>query len=102
LWIAAQANESLLRQKARTKWIKEGDCNSGYFHKIINYNRRHNAIKGVWLNGVWVEEPIIVKEEIRKFFQLRFNESDFERPVIDGARFREIGQQQNQMLVDRF
>ena len=28
LWEAAQAHESLLRQKARSKWIKEGDCNS--------------------------------------------------------------------------
>ena len=36
LWEAAQAYESLLRQKARSKWIKEGDCNSRYFHLMIN------------------------------------------------------------------
>jgi len=25
LWIAAQSRESLLRQKARSRWIKKGD-----------------------------------------------------------------------------
>ena len=65
LWTAAQAHESLLRQKARTKWIKEGDCNSKYFHRLINYNRRVNAVKGVQIGGSWVEEPTRVKEEVR-------------------------------------
>ncbi|KHN42743.1 hypothetical protein glysoja_030226, partial [Glycine soja] len=31
LWVAAHAHESLLRQKARLRWIKLGDCNSRYF-----------------------------------------------------------------------
>ena len=26
LWVAAQAHESLLRQKSRSRWLKEGDC----------------------------------------------------------------------------
>ncbi|XP_014630645.2 uncharacterized protein LOC114410772 [Glycine soja] len=34
LWIAAQSHESLLRQKARATWVKEGDCNSRFFHLI--------------------------------------------------------------------
>lgn len=52
LWTAAQAHESLLRKMAITKWIKEGDCNPRYFHKIMNYNHRHNAVKGVWIEGL--------------------------------------------------
>ena len=28
LWIAAQAHESLLWQKERSKWLREGHCNS--------------------------------------------------------------------------
>ena len=30
LWVAAQAHQSLLRQKSRWRWLKEGDCNTGY------------------------------------------------------------------------
>jgi len=102
LWTAAQAHESLLRQKARTKWIKEGDCNSKYFHRLINYNRRVNAVKGVQIGGSWVEEPTRVKEEVRNLFQNRFNEPDYDRPEINGAYFRSIGHQQNEILVGRF
>ena len=43
LWVAAQSHESLLRQKARARWIREGDCNSRYFHLMINARRRHNS-----------------------------------------------------------
>lgn len=41
LWLAAHSHESLLRQKARARWIKEGDCNSRYFHMMINSSRRN-------------------------------------------------------------
>ena len=68
LWEAAQAYESLLRQKARSKWIKEGDCNSRYFHLMINSRRRSNCLNGVLTDGSWKDEPTIVKEEVRRFF----------------------------------
>ena len=37
LWEVSTAYESLLRQKSRAKWLKEGDRNSAYFHKVINF-----------------------------------------------------------------
>ncbi|KAL5191116.1 U-box domain-containing protein 14 [Glycine soja] len=43
LWEAAYAYESMLRQKARIKWLKEGDNNSTYFHRLINHRRRKNV-----------------------------------------------------------
>ena len=51
LWNASNAFESLLRQKSRAKWLKEGDCNTGYFHKIINFRRAFNAIPGIFIDG---------------------------------------------------
>ena len=102
LWEAAQSHESLMRQKARSRWIKEGDCNSRYFHMMINASRRSNCLKGVMVKGSWIEEPVIVKEVVRSFFSQRFKESDFGRPTLDGVHFQTITRQHNDMLVERF
>jgi len=36
--------EIMWRQRSRVHWLKEGDANSSYFHKIANGRRRVNAI----------------------------------------------------------
>jgi len=102
LWEAAQAHESLLRQKARAKWIKEGDCNSRFFHLMINASRRNNCLKGVLIDGSWIEEPAPVKEEVRRFFLQHFQESDYDKPRLDGIRFQTIGSHHKDMLVEHF
>lgn len=68
LWVAAQAHESVLRQKARIRWIKQGDCNSRYFHLTMNATRRNNLLKGLMKGETWIADPIKVKEEVRSFF----------------------------------
>jgi len=53
LWVAAQAYESLLRQKSRSRWLKEGNCNTRYFHIMTNANRNRNCIKGLLIEDIW-------------------------------------------------
>jgi len=102
LWIAAQSHESLLRQEARSRWIREGDYNSRYFHMMTNATRRNNLLKGIMIDVSWVDEPQKVKEAVRLFFLQRFQESDPHRPRLDEIRFQKINQQQNDMLLGRF
>ena len=58
------------RQKARVKWIKEGNCNSKFFHKGVNGRRNRKFIKvlenerGLVLNNI---ESIT--EEILLYFE---------------------------------
>ena len=69
---------------------------------LINSHRRTNTLNGVLINGSWVEEPNRVKEEIRRFFQQRYQEPLQTRPTLNGVTFNSIGQHANQMLVDTF
>lgn len=42
------------RQKAREKWLKEGDCNTKYFHCFANYKRKCNYVEEININSVLV------------------------------------------------
>nr|GEY17495.1 RNA-directed DNA polymerase, eukaryota [Tanacetum cinerariifolium] len=64
-------NKINLAQKAKIKWSIEGDENSKFFHGIINKKRSHLAIRGVLVEGDWIDDPIINKDVInvvREFF----------------------------------
>lgn len=102
LWAAAISHESLLRQKARTRWIKEKDCNSRLFHLIVNENRRHNMLRGLLVDGCWIDEPSRVKQEVHMLFKNKFKEAERDKPRLDGVGFKVIAQQQNDSLVERF
>jgi len=79
-----------LRQKSRAKWLKEGDCNSAYFHKVINLRRNYNGLQGILIDGVWVQNPNVVKNEAVNFFLKRFTEQHYFRPTLDGVQFPSI------------
>lgn len=66
----------LLAQKAKLRWLKDGDGNSRLFHKSIIVRRRLNSIAGVEMDGTWAEEPRIVKDYFRDQFSQHFKRED--------------------------
>nr|GEZ35079.1 RNA-directed DNA polymerase, eukaryota [Tanacetum cinerariifolium] len=59
-------------QKAKIQWAIEGDENFKFFHGIINRKHANLAIKGVMVDGEWMDDPIRVKEEFRSHLATRF------------------------------
>lgn len=59
-------------------------------------------IRGIELEGAWVEELSVVKEEASKFFKKRFREYNWEMPQLDGVVFKKISREDNYMLVGGF
>ncbi|GJV59135.1 RNA-directed DNA polymerase, eukaryota, reverse transcriptase zinc-binding domain protein [Tanacetum coccineum] len=65
-----------LIQKAHIKWDIEGDENSKFFHGLINQKRRYQSIKGIMHDGVWITDPVHIKELFLNFFKDKFQVHD--------------------------
>ncbi|GKE34028.1 hypothetical protein Tco_1453350 [Tanacetum coccineum] len=61
-----------LAQKAKIKWSIKGDENSNFFHGIINKQCNNLAIRGIIIDGEWIEDPMTVKNEFLAHFRDRF------------------------------
>lgn len=47
LFQSLKQRNSLCAQKVKIKWLKEGDINSSFFHRVINFRRKSNEITGL-------------------------------------------------------
>ena len=68
----------------------------------MNANRNRNSIRGVFIDGLWTDDPHKVKEEVKSFIFHRFQEPIGQRPKIDGIRFQTVNLQQNNELLAPF
>ena len=75
---------------------------TGFFHKSINFKRHYNAIQGIFIESIWVQQPKLVKEEAVKFFDARFTEEKLDRPTLDGVQFNIITHTQREELTSPF
>ncbi|XP_071713115.1 uncharacterized protein [Rutidosis leptorrhynchoides] len=73
---------NMLKQKARVKWIVEGDENSKFFHALIRRGYNRNNIRGLSINGVWSEDPFEIKEAIFNHYKGRFEDHTTSRPSL--------------------
>ncbi|GKC18887.1 RNA-directed DNA polymerase, eukaryota, partial [Tanacetum coccineum] len=61
-------------QKAKIQWAVEGDENSKFFHGIVNRKQANLTVKGIMIDGDWVDEPSRVKSEFQNYFADRFQD----------------------------
>ncbi|GKA40994.1 RNA-directed DNA polymerase, eukaryota, partial [Tanacetum coccineum] len=66
-----QAKE--LAQKIKIKWAIEGDENTKFFHGMLNKKRSSTGVRGVMVDGAWVDDPQQVKKEFYDHFSARFS-----------------------------
>nr|GEU64493.1 RNA-directed DNA polymerase, eukaryota, reverse transcriptase zinc-binding domain protein [Tanacetum cinerariifolium] len=69
-------------QKAKVKWVVEGDENSKFFHGMLNKKRSILNFQGVLVDGVWVDSPNSVKKEFFDHFSNRFCKPGERRATI--------------------
>ena len=85
--ILASLEEISWRQKSKALFIKDGDNNTWFFHRIANSHRRTNQIRGVEGDGVLFEEESDITDQVVDFYKRLYQEPEAWRPTIDGLEF---------------
>ena len=74
-----------MTQKAKLKWAIEEDENLSYFHGVISKRRHQRSIRGVLVNGEWIENSERVKAEFYNHFASRFSSSHANRMLFEDS-----------------
>ncbi|RVW99827.1 putative ribonuclease H protein [Vitis vinifera] len=80
------------RQKSREIWLKEGDKNTKYFHKMANARARKNFLSKIRINEVTLSSSDDLKEGVCRAYKSLLSEPGDWRPNINGLNFKELGE----------
>nr|GEV41620.1 RNA-directed DNA polymerase, eukaryota [Tanacetum cinerariifolium] len=61
-----------MAQKTKIRWAVEGDENSSFFHGMLNKKRNILNVRGVMVDGTWIDNPNRMKREFLDHFNARF------------------------------
>ena len=79
------------RQKSRELWLKDGDKNTGYFHKMANAHRRSNCLRKISINGKMIEKEADIRVGLIDAFKNLLSAPSEWRPSLPDLSFNEIG-----------
>lgn len=91
-----------LQQKAKARWITEGDENTRYFHGIVNSKSKVTKIHGLTINGSWSSDPAAILSEVHSHFSAKFFEKWPVRPKLISRNFKTLAPFQSQSLERPF
>ena len=82
--------------------MKEGDRNTGFFHRMTNSHRRRNSIRSVRINGRRFDKEPLIKEGLVDAFQSLLSASNNWRPPFPDLQFNLIVEDQAAKLEEMF
>ena len=94
--------ETSWRQTSRAIWLKEGDSNIGFFHRMANSHRRRNTINKIKINGEWLTEDSRIQQGIVEAFENLLSEPGDWRASLMNLSFSRITKVEVASLEESF
>ena len=94
----ALLEEIMLRQKSRGNWLKEGDRNTKFFHKMANSHKKHSEMTGLKIDGVWHNEGQDMQQGIVNALQSLLVDLGDWRANVEGLTFSKLEVQEASRL----
>ena len=82
IWDLNRWEEISWRQKSRVTWLKEGDKNTSFIHRLASLSRV-NFLGQIRQGGRVLESPSEVKEVVARFFEDIYSGENVVRPKLD-------------------
>jgi hypothetical protein len=102
MWQLRISKESILSQRSRQSWLRNGDSNTRYFHTCINLRKRRNSIVALRIGNDWIETPLEIRQATVEYFKLKFSTEMWDRPKLEGIVFPSLVEVDNQWLSRPF
>ncbi|RVW82268.1 LINE-1 reverse transcriptase-like [Vitis vinifera] len=99
-WVIME--ETHWRQLLREIWLKEGDRNTGFFHRMTSVHRRNNFLERIKINGEWFLEEQEIREGIANAFKNLLSEDTGWKADIGSLQLDQISQQEAVILERPF
>ena len=93
-----ELEETHWRRVSRELWLKEGDRNTGYFHRMASAYRRANFMDKIKINGVRLLGEQEVRERVVNAYQQLLSESSDWKADIGRLQLNQISLQEARML----
>ena len=87
---AALLEEISWRQKSRVLYLKEGDSNTRFFHRMANSNRKNNCIENLMIDGALSSNQDRIADHIEHFYMNLYSEQQVQHPFPDVLDFPRI------------
>ncbi|WMV13595.1 hypothetical protein MTR67_006980 [Solanum verrucosum] len=99
---ASRNEEIAWRQRSRIQWLKHGDKNTKYFHRMATAHKRINSIEKLEVNGRELTDTDEIKTEITNFYQKLYRETENWRLGLNLQGIESISLEENDWLQRQF
>ena len=95
-WVLME--ETHWRQLSRELLLREGDKNTGFFHRMANTHHRNNSLDRIKINGGWLSKEQEMREGVVNAYQQMLSEDSGWKADIGRLQLEQISQQEAKNL----